>query len=77
MEVNIKDRVQKALASVFVSHNGHFPDEWGPNEIEDWDSLNHLNMVMALSEEFDITLEFEDVMAIEKIGDVFSGFEKG
>ena len=34
-------------------------------------------MVMALGEKFHITLEFEDVMAIEKIGDVFSGFEKG
>jgi len=76
MGYSIQERIQKVLSLVFISHNGHFPDEWGPNEIEEWDSMNHLNMVMALGEEFDITLEFEEVLAIEKVGDIFLILEK-
>ncbi len=71
MEENIKERIQKVLASIFSSDNGIFADEKGPNEIEEWDSMNHLSLVMALGEEFDITLEFEEVMEIEKVGDIF------
>lgn len=76
MDENIKERIQKVLASVFVSHNGFFPDEWGPADVEGWDSLRHLDLVMALSEEFEVDLEFEEVLAIEKIGDIYMVLER-
>ena len=34
-------------------------------------SINHLNMVLALDQEFDITLEFDEVLSIEKINDIY------
>ena len=46
------------------------------DDIEEWDSLNHLNLVMALGEEFNISLEFEEVLSIEKIGDIYPLIEK-
>lgn len=76
MNASVKERIQKVLVSVFVSHNGHFPDECGPADVEGWDSLGHLDLVMALSVEFEIELEFEEVMAIEKIGDIHTILEK-
>ena len=42
------------------------------DDIDDWDSMSHLNLVMALGEEFEITLEFEEIMSIQTINDVFS-----
>lgn len=76
MEEQIKEQIQKVLSSVFASNNGLFPDEWGPNEIDGWDSMNHLNLVMALGEEFNVTLGFEEVMAIEKVGDIYTIIRK-
>ena len=64
------------VIDVFPSINGKIDDNCGPNEIEEWDSLNHLNLVMALSEEFNISLEFEEVLSIEKIGDIYPLIEK-
>ena len=70
MDEQITGRIQNVLSSVSTSRNGDFPDSHGPNEIPDWDSMNHLSLILALNEEFDIDLDFEEVMAIEKIGDI-------
>ncbi len=73
MKINnpIEKSIQQILASIFPSIEGEFQKEWGPNEIENWDSMSHLNLVMSLSETFDISLDFEEVMAIGTIGDIF------
>ena len=70
MKNNIKVRVQKTLGTVFTSVEGEFKEEWGPKEIEDWDSMAHLNLVMAIGEEFEINLDFEEVMSIGTVGDI-------
>ena len=72
----MRNRIHKVLIDIFPSTNGQIDDNWGPNEIEEWDSLTHLNLVMALSEEFNISLEFEEVLSIEKIGDIYPLIEK-
>jgi len=76
MKNNIKVRVQKTLETVFSSTEGEFKEEWGPNEIEDWDSMAHLNLVIAIGEEFKINLDFEEVMSIGSVGDVLMILEK-
>jgi acyl carrier protein len=76
MKNNIKARVQKTLETVFSSTEGEFKEEWGPNDIEDWDSMAHLNLVMALGEEFKIELDFEEVMSIGTVGDILTILEK-
>jgi len=68
---NVKIRVQKILQSVFPHVQGEFKEEWGPDDIENWDSMTHLNMVMALGDEFKIDLDFNEVMEIVTIGDIY------
>ena len=71
-----KKQVYKVLNDVFPSIDGKIDNNWGPDQIQDWDSLNHLNLVMALSQKFDVTLEFEEVLFIETIGDIFKVLKK-
>ena len=68
---NVKIRVQKILQSVFPNVQGEFKEEWGPDDIENWDSMTHLNMVMALGDEFKIDLDFNEVMEIVTVGDIY------
>ena len=60
---NIENRVQAVIADVF----GLDPDEVGPETsietVEAWDSLQHLTVVLALEEEFDIQLDDEQTVA--------------
>ena len=63
--------VYSILREVFPSLDGDIQRSWGPNQIQDWDSLAHLNLVMNLGEKFDVSLEFDEVMSIENVGDIF------
>ena len=66
-----KDIIYSIFQEIFPSIKSNIKDKWGPEDIQDWDSLNHLNMVTRLSEKFNVTLNFEEVLSIETIGDVF------
>ena len=68
---NVKNRVQAVLYTVFTHVQGEFKEEWGPDDIENWDSMTHLNMVMALGDEFKIDLDFNEVMEIGTVSDVY------
>ncbi len=76
MSNNLEKSVFEVLIEVFPSLNGQIDYDWGPNNIKEWDSLNHLNLIMSLNEKFSIELEFEDVLSIETVGDIFSILKK-
>ena len=65
MGKNIQNRLQLVLRSVFPSISQDCPDEWGPDEIEGWDSMAHLDLVMAVGEEFGVgACHYENVTAL-------------
>lgn len=45
-------------------------DEMGPDEIEDWDSLAHVELVNGLEENFRISLDVVDISRMYTIGDI-------
>jgi len=38
------------------------------DEIEDWDSLNHINLVSAIEKEFKIKFALGELMALKDVG---------
>ncbi len=66
----MEERVQKVLKDVFNTHQGKFDPSFGPKEIAGWDSLKHLNLIMALQDEFGIEFGFEEMLEIKVIGDI-------
>ena len=69
-QITMEARIQKVLKTVFASHNGDFSDSSGPEDIQEWDSMNHLNLVMELGNEFGVNLGFEEMLEIQKVGDI-------
>ena len=55
---NIEDRIKNVLSAVFGISTMEIDDNSSPNSIKSWDSLKHMNMIVALEEEFEI--EFSD-----------------
>lgn len=64
MSDEVETRVRAVLSEIF----GMSPEQIGPetstDTVEDWDSLQHLTIVLALEEEFGIHLTDDDVVAI-------------
>ena len=58
---NTKNRIKTVMAAVFEMPVEMITDDSSTDNIEVWDSLRHMNLILALEEEFGITLPDEEV----------------
>jgi acyl carrier protein len=55
--MTIDDHLRRVLADVLDVSFGLITDDASPATIERWDSLRHMSLIVALEEEFGITLD--------------------
>lgn len=55
-------KLKQVLADVFGVDPSRIDDEASVDTIEKWDSLNHLNLVLALEEQFKVSLNEEQIV---------------
>lgn len=65
-----EDRVLHTIADVFGLDWRSLNDDSSPETITNWDSLNHLNLVMAIESEFEISLSAKDIFAMQSIASI-------
>ena len=57
-------KLKEVLANVFKVTVDMINEEASPDSIEEWDSLRHMNLVLALEENFDVELSDDQVVEI-------------
>ena len=62
MENKIEERIKNVMSSVFELPIEQIKDSSSPDTIESWDSLKHMNLVVALEEEFEIELTDDEII---------------
>lgn len=60
----MEDRIKKVMSAVFEVPVEEINDKSSPDTIESWDSLKHMNLVLALEEEFDVYFNDEEIVEI-------------
>ena len=66
---NIENRIKNVMSAVFEIPVEQIKDDSSPDTIGSWDSLKHMNLVVALEEVFEI--EFTDDEIVEIISFAF------
>lgn len=61
----VKDKVKNIMADVFMIPVESIPDDASPDSVGAWDSVNHMNLVVALEEAFDV--QFSEIQIIEML----------
>jgi acyl carrier protein len=64
------DRVRRIFSDVFQVPLEQVTPQSSPDTIETWDSLQHLNLVLALEQEFQIQFtpeEIEQLLSVELV----------
>lgn len=56
--------LQKVMASVFKIDPGQINEDVSMDTINSWDSLGHMNLILALEDEFKVTIPDEDAGSI-------------
>lgn len=55
------EKVKQLMAALFEIPAEQITPESSPDTIENWDSLNHMNLVTSLEEEFNIRFTDEQI----------------
>lgn len=70
-------RLEQIIRETFSLKSNEVIDEsWTSDDIPKWDSLGHLNMIMAVEKEFNIKFEIEEMFQIQSLGDVNNILQK-
>lgn len=51
------DRIKKVMADVLGIDEASITESSSPDTIKNWDSLRHMNLIVALEEEFDVQFD--------------------
>jgi acyl carrier protein len=57
----MEDRIKKVMSNVFDIDVNQITENASPDNIEKWDSLKHINLIVALEEEFDFEFDDEEI----------------
>ena len=75
MNDNLEDKIKSVMSTVFDLPVDNINKSSSPDNIASWDSLKHMNLVVALEEEFRIEFledEILDMMNFELIFNILS-----
>jgi acyl carrier protein len=63
--------IEELIKEVLLIEEGiKLTDETGPDDIDAWDSLGHVNIITGIEDEFDIEISPEEIGEIGTIGDI-------
>lgn len=70
------ERLEKIVREVFDIAAETIDGDWTSDDIPDWDSVGHLNLIMEVEKEFNIKVEIEEMFEIEKLADIVKILKK-
>jgi acyl carrier protein len=60
--------VQDIFRDIFDEDDMVIEDKTSSDDVEEWDSLNHINLVSAIEKEFEIRFALGELMALKDVG---------
>ena len=76
MIMTLNDRLAGVFEKAFGLETGKFSPNLAPEDVPNWDSVGHMNLVMFLEQEFGGPFEVDEIMEMsspQKIIDILKG----
>lgn len=70
MTATIAEKVRVIVADLFHLVPEGIALESSPEQIEAWDSVQHLNLILALESEFNVVFEPEEIDQMKTVGEI-------
>ncbi len=71
-EQEIFDAVQEIFRDIFDDETIEISNEMTAADIDDWDSLEQINLLVAMEGRFKIKFKLEDVSSLSNVGDMLA-----
>ena len=72
----IKEQIKKIMTKVFEIESSLVNDEISQKNTDQWDSLNHLNLIVEIEEEFDISFTPEQIGSMTSLEIILDEIKK-
>ncbi len=64
------ERLNKVFQDVFDDETIEVNDDTTSEDIDDWDSFEHINLIVAVEEEFSIKIPMGKVVTMKNVGEM-------
>lgn len=66
----IMHNIQNIFRDIFDDSNLVISESTNPDDIEDWDSLEQVNILLALEKYFNIKINLDEALNLKNVGDM-------
>lgn len=74
--MDILKKLEDIFRDIFDDEDIVLTNETTANDIEDWDSLAQINLLVAIKKEFKINFDLEEVSKYKNVGDMVEAVKK-
>jgi acyl carrier protein len=73
--MNTTDRLTKAFRKAFDDNSLELSANTTANDIDDWDSFTHINLIIAIELEFGIEFKQSEIQNFANVGEMIQSIE--
>ena len=66
----MEQKLKQIMSNLFEIEEDEITDESSIHSIENWDSLKHINLIIAIEEEFGISIDEEEMVEMTSFVDI-------
>ena len=66
------DQVKEIISEVFDIAISSINENSALANFEEWDSLNHMELIVTIEKKFKIEMSFEEIVSIKSVGDLIN-----
>ena len=70
MDMQLQERLTNTFRKVFHDPGLEISRSMTANDVEDWDSLTHINLIVAIEREFKVKFTTGEVSGLKNVGDL-------
>ena len=63
----MEDKIKEVFSNIFWTPLNEINGQSSPDTIENWDSINHMKLIIALEEEFDVEFTDEEILEMQNV----------
>ncbi len=67
---DVQKRLNSIFCDIFDDESIKISDSTSAADIEDWDSLEHINLIAAVEEEFGMKFRMKEVSGMKNVGEM-------
>ncbi len=76
MAQNINERLNEVFQNVFDDDDITVDRDTTADDIDDWDSLEHIRLIAAVEREFNVKFSMKEVSAMKNVGEMMDIIEE-